>query len=326
MPKFKIQHLTTYNYQGPVRDSANKIMLYPIEDDHQELISHDITVTGDPFIDIYTDYYGNTVGSFTHPDPHWEMRINSQLIVATKAVPLPQDDMFAGSQWDDLDRLKYQVPYIDYLKQEHFEGLPELRTIVLNERISNHTPFQAAVHYCRYVYENFTYIKGITSVESTLDDIWKLKAGVCQDFAHILLVMLRLVNVPARYVSGYICPNKNDMRGDGATHAWVEAYIPNYGWLGLDPTNDCVANESHIRLAVGRNFTDCSPIKGVYKGPLDHTLNVIVLVSYEDGTTSEENTMHYAEPIPVPVSEFAKNSYLRHMALIKEQQQQQQQQ
>ena len=91
----------------------------------------------------------------------------------------------------------------------------------------------------------------MTDVETTIDEVWKLKAGVCQDFAHVLLVMLHMINIPARYVSGYVCPNKNGMRGEGATHAWVEAYIPFYGWLGLDPTNNCMVNDLHVRLATG---------------------------------------------------------------------------
>ena len=90
----------------------------------------------------------------------------------------------------------------------------------------------------------------------------EIKAGVCQDFAHILLVMLRLLNIPARYVSGYVCPHDHNLRGEGATHAWVEAYIPFYGWLGLDPTNNCIVNDFHVRLAIGRSFSDCSPVRG----------------------------------------------------------------
>ncbi len=82
----------------------------------------------------------------------------------------------------------------------------------------------------------------------------------------ILLAMLRLIDIPSRYVSGYICPNKNGMRGEGATHAWVEAYIPFYGWLGIDPTNNCIVNDTHVRLAIGRSFSDCSPVKGTYRG------------------------------------------------------------
>lgn len=322
MPKFKIHHVTTYSYLGPVRDSANKVMLYPVQNEHQDLISQDLMITGDPIVDVYKDYYGNDVGTFTRSEPHTELRIDSQVIVVTKPVNIPQDDIFADSQWKELENIRGQAAYIDYLKQEYFSKLSELEAIVRDERKVNHTPFQSALHFTRHIYENFRYIKGITSVESTLDDIWQLRAGVCQDFAHILLAMLKLVNIPARYVSGYICPNRNGMRGEGATHAWVEAFIPYYGWIGLDPTNNCVANESHIKLAVGRNFADCSPVRGVYKGPLDHDLKVTVLVAYEDGTSSEEIPVEVVSP--KPVSAFAKNSYMRHMAMMQQQQQQQQ--
>jgi transglutaminase-like putative cysteine protease len=137
--------------------------------------------------------------------------------------------------------------------------------------------------------------------------------------------MLRLVQIPARYVSGYICTYKNGLRGEGATHAWAEAYIPDYGWLGIDPTNNCIANETHIRLAVGRNFSDCSPVKGVYKGASGHKLEVAVSVD-------DDNTMPPAEytavteipPSTAPVTEFARNSYQRYMEMIQQQQQQQQ--
>jgi transglutaminase-like putative cysteine protease len=166
--------------------------------------------------------------------------------------------------------------------------------------------------FCAYVFEDFTYKKGITTVDTTLDEIWKLRSGVCQDFAHILLAMLRLVGIPARYVSGYICPNKNGMRGEGATHAWVEAYIPFYGWLGFDPTNNCIANENHVRLAVGRNFYDCSPVRGTYRGTSNHTLEVAVSVAYEDGKTV------VLEKDPGSLTSYSKNSYHRHQ----EQQQQ----
>jgi transglutaminase-like putative cysteine protease len=217
------------------------------------------------------------------------------------------------------------VPYIDFLKQEYFDGLDELEKIVEAERSKDETPYQVALHFCQYVYDNFEYIKGVTTVETTLDEIWKLKAGVCQDFAHILMEMLRLVQIPARYVSGYICTYKNGLRGEGATHAWAEAYIPDYGWLGIDPTNNCIANETHIRLAVGRNFSDCSPVKGVYKGASGHKLEVAVSVD-------DDNTMPPAEytavteipPSTAPVTEFARNSYQRYMEMIQQQQQQQQ--
>ena len=151
------------------------------------------------------------------------------------------------------------------------------------------TPLEAARQLRTYVFDHFKYIKGITTVETTLDEVWKLKAGVCQDFAHILLVFLRQIRIPARYVSGYICPNSNGMRGEGATHAWIEAFIPFNGWVGLDPTNNCEADDLHVRLAVGRNFSDCSPVKGTYKGAAGQQLEVGVSVSYEDGRTQRSS-------------------------------------
>ncbi|RYZ28125.1 MAG: transglutaminase family protein, partial [Sphingobacteriales bacterium] len=134
----------------------------------------------------------------------------------------------------------------------------------------------------------FKYIKGITNIETTVQEILELRSGVCQDFAHVMLEILRSLGIPSRYVSGYICPNKNGMRGEGATHAWIEAWIPGNGWTGIDPTNNVWVTNHHVRLAVGRNFNDCSPIKGTFKGPARQSLSVYVSVGYEDGQTFEE--------------------------------------
>ncbi|MEO7213678.1 transglutaminase family protein [Mucilaginibacter sp.] len=327
MPEFKIQHITKYSYDNLVRDSANKIILFPIVDIYQDVLKHDLIITGHPQIDTYVDYYGNEVGSFTYTEPHNMLVINSQVSVNTHPRPLPTDAVDSVTQWDELYSIKYIVPYIDFLKQEYFEGLSELFPIVESERQTNDTPYRAALKFTEYVYRNFEYIKGVTTVETTLDEIWALKAGVCQDFAHLLMVMLRLVGIPARYVSGYICPNRDGMRGEGATHAWAEAYLPGYGWLGLDPTNNCVANEMHVRLAVGRNFSDCSPVKGVYKGSARHILEVSVSVGYhEEEHLPQEKDIFTVSTFPVAEPKTAsRNSYERYMEIIQQQQQQQQQ-
>ena len=328
MPEFKIQHVTRYSYAGPVRDSANQIILFPIVDVFQEVLKHDLHITGNPDVDTHIDYYGNEVGSFTYSVPHTQLVINSQLKVNTHHRPLPVDDIFPENQWETLTKLQYIVPYIDFLKHEYFDGLGELKLIVDGLKSVQDTPYQIAMRFCQYIYQNFDYIKGVTTVESKLDEIWAIKAGVCQDFAHILTEMLRLVGIPARYVSGYICPNKNGMRGEGATHAWAEAYIPNYGWLGLDPTNNCIANENHVRLAVGRNFSDCSPVKGVYKGSSGHHLDVAVSVGYQDHEP-EPAIDQFVEKVTRP-NQFtadkddSKNSYQKYMEMIQQQQQQQQ--
>src|ERR1700712_4031318 len=327
MPEFKIHHVTKYIYEGAVRDSANQVILYPIEDDLQTVVKHQLKITGEPHVDTHIDYYGNEVGSFTYVDPHTQLEISSKIWVTTKHRMFPVDDMFADQQWADLMQLRYQVPYIDFLRQEYFEGLAEMQTLITGQKQKNETPYQTAVRYCKYVYENFEYIKGVTTVETTLDEIWKIRAGVCQDFAHILMEMLRVINIPARYVSGYICTTKStSMRGEGATHAWVEAYLPSYGWLGLDPTNNIIANENHVRLAVGRNFTDCTPVKGVYKGAADHTLEVTVSVGSEEDHEehAEYENVHHDVPPVVPAKKVFKNSYREYLDIIQQQQQQQQ--
>lgn len=319
MPRFNIHHVTKYTYEGPVRDSANQIVLFPVKDEFQEVLKHELTITGEPIVDVYKDYYGNEIGSFTHADPHNSLTIDSRVEVITKARSALKDTAERESQWAHLEEVRWQVPYIDFLKQEQFASLGEVLESVCPEKARRQTPLEAALQLRNYVYENFKYIKGVTSVESTLDEVWKLKAGVCQDFAHILLVLLRQIQVPARYVSGYICPNRNGMRGEGATHAWIEAYIPGNGWVGLDPTNNCIADDLHVRLAVGRSFSDCSPVKGTYKGTAGQKLEVGVSVSYEGGSTTEDEATILETQPSANGKEI--NSYRRYMEMMQQQQQ-----
>jgi transglutaminase-like putative cysteine protease len=326
MPRFIIHHVTKYTYPDPVRDSANQVMLFPVKDEFQELLSQQLIITGEPFVEKYRDYYGNEVGSFMNIDLHKELRIDSTITIITKPHLFPADDVNIEEQWGNLYQIRNMVPFIDFLKQEYFDALPDVKKIANPELFKNVSVFEAAKQLNDFVYKNFKYIRGITNVETTVDEIWKLKAGVCQDFAHILLVMLRMLNIPARYVSGYICPHDANLRGEGATHAWVEAYIPFYGWLGLDPTNECVVNDLHVRLAIGRNFSDCSPVKGTYKGSAKQTLEVGVSVSYEDGAVSKEiNAILEPQYIPPATdADGSNNSYRRYMDMMQQQQQQQQ--
>lgn len=318
MSKFKIHHITRYSYEEPVRDSANQIMLYPIRDEFQEVISQDVTITGNPQIAYFTDYFGNQVGTFTHARPHNQLVIDSRLEVRTHAKTFPQDNTSAEEQWEMLKRLRQQMQFVDFLKVESFQALPEIEEVIRQERCPECTPFKVAQDFCSYIFNNFKYQKGITTVETTPDEIWQLKSGVCQDFAHILLFMLRLLNIPSRYVSGYICPNKNGMRGEGATHAWVESYIPAFGWIGLDPTNNCIVNETHVRLAVGKNFSDCSPVKGTYRGTSNHTLEVTVSVNYEDGSAIK-NHNEVLDSFAEPVKSFSQNSFRRYQEMQQQQ-------
>ncbi len=293
MPKHRIKHITRYTYPSAVIDSANQVMLFPLDDAQQEIKKHDLIITHQPSVEVFTDYFGNKVGIFSVIKPHRELTIESVIEMITHEVKLPENNIASTSQWEELSNTREQFPYIDFMLLEKFESYKEISTVVKSLMNESITPFAVAELMSAFVYNTFEYKKGITNVETKVDEIWKLKAGVCQDFAHVLLVMLRIVGIPARYVSGYICPKDHELRGEGATHAWVEAYIPFHGWIGLDPTNNCIASDRHVRLAIGKSFTDCTPVKGTYKGSSEHILEVSVTI--ENGGPKKEG----GSPTPV---------------------------
>jgi transglutaminase-like putative cysteine protease len=184
--------------------------------------------------------------------------------------------------------------HISLLECRQYEAISKQSAIqeIADEVSRNETKIAKIIENAsNYVFSNFVYTKGITNIFTTVDEILAHKSGVCQDFAHVLLQILRTLDIPARYVSGYICANSNGMRGQGATHAWVEAWIPGLGWTGIDPTNKLWVNHHHVKLSVGRSFTDCTPAKGIYKGQARQNLSVYVSVGYEDGLTYEDTNM-----------------------------------
>jgi transglutaminase-like putative cysteine protease len=315
MPKYKIRHITKYSYEAEARDSANQIMLYPIKDDYQEIAEQTIRISGDPFVETYLDYYNNIIGTFTQSQPHQELVIDSSLVINIKPRELPLIEVATDAQWKLLEEKKYSIPYIDFLKPERFDASLDVKRIIDEIRSQNATPLDTVKKVCLYIFENFQYKKGITTVESTLDEIWKIKSGVCQDFAHVMLVMLRQIDIPSRYVSGYICPKQKGMRGEGATHAWVEVYLPYYSWLGIDPTNNCIVNENHVRLAVGKNFSDCSPVKGTYRGSSKHKLEVAVSTAAFEGNQPLEEPRQASFTIEPVVSSSTQNSYRRYQEM-----------
>jgi transglutaminase-like putative cysteine protease len=289
MPIFKIHHITKYEYDRPVKESMNSIMIYPYQSPEQETLQHDLRVTDKPDIFTFTDYWGNKTGTFNVLRPHREMVIESKLLIRTLS-PQQKQTGLASYQKDIEAALGNDLRLRELAKISDVKALQQMENYAA--RLSHPGKMISAIiaDTCQFIFEEFTYIKGITNIETTVDEILEKKAGVCQDFAHVMLELVRLMGIPARYVSGYICPNKNGMRGEGATHAWVEAYIPGYGWAGIDPTNNVWVSNHHVKLAVGRNFNDCTPVKGTFKGPARQSLSVYVSVGYEDGVTFEELT------------------------------------
>jgi len=287
MSVFTIHHITRYDYDRPVKESVNEIKIFPFVVPEQEVLHQELIITGQPEVLTFTDYWGNKTGCFNLLQPHKEMVIESKLTVRTAIAPEPS--IALPSYVKDLElAIGNDLHLLELVRTSPSSSEALMQSYIASFYSPEKTIDQIVKDCCAFIFTDFTYIKGITTIETTVDEIVAQKAGVCQDFAHVMLELLRMIGIPSRYVSGYICPNKNGMRGEGATHAWVEAFIPNHGWIGIDPTNNVWATNNHVKLAVGRDFSDCTPAKGTFKGPARQSLSVYVSVGYEDGHVFEE--------------------------------------
>lgn len=302
MAIFKIIHITKYLYSRPIKESINEIRLFPHNFKDQEVLDHQLLISHAPEIEFFNDYYGNRVATFNNLEAHNEMIIESRMTVrVTHSLKIPEIEAtttkdLEAEKNNDITLLRLSYP-------ETIAKQQEINDILAAFDVKNNSVIAIAQLCNAYIFENFTYTKGITTIQTTIDEILELKKGVCQDFAHILLQLLRTAGIPSRYVSGYVCPNESGLRGEGATHAWVEVYSPTQGWLGLDPTNNIWTMDNHVKLSVGRNFYDCTLIKGTFKGLARQTLSVSVSIGYEDGRHYEEMNDVQLEKMPQEINE-----------------------
>lgn len=320
MSLFYIRHRTHYTYSGMVVDSANQIKLYPINDELQRVNEHRLYISQQPIIQTIQDYFGNTTGFFSLVAPHHELTIDNLMSVEMIARKELTRRESITDLWKEISSEAVQLQYHDFLKAEQALCDQEVQQAVHEILSKVQHPLDTIQELSNYIYDNFTYKKGVTTIETSVDEIWQLRAGVCQDFAHLLLYMLRVMGVPARYISGYICPGSSEWRGEGATHAWAEAWLPDTGWIGIDPTNKCLAGERHVRLAIGRNFSDCTPVKGTYRGAVEHKLEVTVQFGTQAFSEAQlKNSVPTfvsgsAEPEALP-----RNSYMAYMQMQQQQ-------
>jgi transglutaminase-like putative cysteine protease len=322
MAVFKIVHITKYQYNWPIKESINEIRLFPHNFDNQDVLQFQLLITHNPNVEISQDYYGNRVGNFNNLESHKEMTIESRMLVRVNhSLKIPEIDT---TTVQDLANEKEKSIYLQRLCcPEVIDKQNKINLILKKINRADKSIITIAQECNAYIFKHFTYTKGITNIETTVDEILEIRKGVCQDFAHVLLQLLRTAGIPSRYVSGYICPNESGLRGEGATHAWVEIYTPTQGWLGLDPTNNIWTMDNHVKLSVGRNFYDCTPVKGTFKGFARQTLSVCVSIGYEDGRQFEEiNDVQLQE---VTVEEQAQLDYIEQLQHQQRQQQQQQQ-
>lgn len=285
MPIFKIHHITKYEYQRPVKESFNEIKIFPYACETQKLLSQELIITGEPDVEYYKDYWGNKTGTFNILAPHNTLAIESRLLIETTSLIQPENSfpLISSSFIPATSDLQlHQLSNADAIKNK-----TAIDTIIKSIAGTDNNVANITERCAEYIFKNFSYVKGITDIETTVDEILEHRSGVCQDFAHLMLQVLTTLKIPCRYVSGYICPNKNGLRGEGATHAWVDVYFPESGWIGIDPTNNIWVTNNHVKLAVGKHFKDCTPVKGTFKGPSRQSLSVYVSVGYEDGEIFE---------------------------------------
>jgi transglutaminase-like putative cysteine protease len=281
---YAIRHFTRYRYSRPVWESNMEVRMHPRSENTQRCFTFQLSVSPRARIFSYTDHIGNMVHHFDVPELHNHLTIIADALVdIDAAVELPQD--LGSDAWSELGRLIEREDYWDMLMPSHFaRNSPELLAFAdelgIKER-NGDDPLILIRKLNTELYNRLSYVKQSTSVDSPIEHALQLRQGVCQDFAHIMIALLRNIRIPCRYVSGYLHhdPAHEDRSAEGATHAWAEAFLPGLGWVGFDPTNDLIAGERHIRTAIGRDYADVPPTLGTLKGSADTELQVRVRVT-----------------------------------------------
>jgi transglutaminase-like putative cysteine protease len=264
---FAIRYLTRYVYGSPVSDNLNALRVKPATTSNQRVDDFGVRVEPQTRLHQHLDYFDTTVIEFGISKPHDHLAIDVRARVATQPPPDPPP----GS-WTAVEDAGYRAQGAEFLLPDGTEP-DDLRIDELVGEVRADTPLGTLERCVELIPERFEYRAGVTYVGSTVGDLLAAGAGVCQDFAHLGLVLLRRNGIAARYVSGYLFAPPNDQQdADSAevqTHAWLEALIPNGHdplWVGLDPTNRVLAGERHVKIGHGRSYRDIPPIKGVYRG------------------------------------------------------------
>jgi transglutaminase-like putative cysteine protease len=263
--KLEVVHSTRYRYSGPIAETVMEVRLRPMDGNGQRCLEFELDVSSGIKPRAYRDGYGNNVHYFNLVRPHTRLSITSRSVVETGG------DLEADPGEELVhDFLRFRSPVKDV------PGVHELAARLPVADPSSGPAVEAALDELTLtISREFTYDRAVTNVYSAVDEVLELRAGVCQDFAHLFIAVARAMGVPARYVSGYI----HTPGGSGATsasHAWGEGWVPGRGWLGYDATRPVRTTENHVRLAVGRDYSDAAPTRGIYVGSAAGTMEVSV--------------------------------------------------
>jgi transglutaminase-like putative cysteine protease len=281
---YAIRHFTRYRYSRPVWQSVMELRMHPRSEHTQRCFTFQLSVSPQARVFSYQDHLGNFVHHFDVPGQHRQLTIIADALVDVEN-PAPLPDSLGPGAWDELDAIIDRDDYWDMLMPSKFARTsPELEALAAEfeaDRRGGREPLELLTTLNRRLYNHFAYMKRSTHVDTTIEEAIRARQGVCQDFAHIMIAIVRNLRIPCRYVSGYLHrdPDHADRSDEGATHAWVEALIPRVGWVGFDPTNNLLVGGRHIRTAIGRDYADVSPTVGTMKGSAETELQVRVRVT-----------------------------------------------
>ena len=288
----EVAHETRYGYAAPVAQAQHLAYLQPLHDARQQLLQHDLRIEPAPLQRLCdTDTYGNARTLFSLNQPHRQLIVRARSRVALT----PREgtiDAAASPRWEDVrQRLRYEAgarydPAVEFAQPSPY--VPRLHALRDYGQASfgpGEPVALGALDLMHRIHADFQFKTASTDVDTPLIEAFDQRAGVCQDFAHLMIAALRMLGLAARYVSGYLLTQpplgQEPLVGADASHAWVQVYCPDTpglpeGWLELDPTNDRVPDTSHVRLALGRDYGDVTPLRGVIRGGGRHTLDVRV--------------------------------------------------
>jgi transglutaminase-like putative cysteine protease len=287
---YSIRYLTEYRYDTPVTDNLNALRVKPATTATQRVEDFIVRVDPDARLHRHADYFGTDVIEFGIVRAHESLTIDVRARVINQPAPAPPE-----APWETLEQAAYRRAGIEYLQQT--EPVPPTGALdELTAQVRARTPLSTLMLVAELIPDSFVYRPGVTYVGSTVADLLEGGAGVCQDFVHLGLMLLRRLGIAARYVSGYLYAAPVDNAEDGAsvevdTHAWLEALLPGTNgsgdavWVGVDPTNRGLADERHVKIGHGRTYSDVPPIKGLYRGGAQSQLDASVKMTRTDPAT-----------------------------------------
>jgi len=278
---YNISHLTLYKYSDPVTASMMEIRMHPREEIHQRVLAFDLALSPNAKILKYEDYLGNVIHIFDIPGKHHKLAIKADTIIEMYSTPTVPDSIDA-SAWGALQAHNFSRDVYDMLQSSYFA-----RSSPVFEQFSQeigfkrlNDPLSTLKDVNQKLYDSLAYDQTVTTVDSSIEIAIENRKGVCQDYSHIMLTVVRGMGIPCRYVSGYLYHRFDDdgRSAQDASHAWVEAWLPELGWVGFDPTNNLICGERHIRACIGYDYADAAPTKGVFTGTATTDLTVSVQV------------------------------------------------